>query len=85
MILDLVLNNYWYGEIESGDTTLEYRQITPHWTKRIWDRRDEITHVNFRKGYSKISMKKKVTKIEVGTYPNSNSPTIYYLIHFKED
>lgn len=34
--LDLVLKEKWYRMIESGEKTEEYREIKPHWIRRLY-------------------------------------------------
>ena len=83
MILNLVLNADWYMQFEEKQMHIEYREITPYWTKRIWDNRDEITLVKLRKGYTKKAMILKVDKITKGKLPGFESHGLLYLIHTK--
>lgn len=38
MKLDLVLTGAWFDKIDSGVKTHEYREIKPHWIKRLTGR-----------------------------------------------
>lgn len=62
-ILDLVLKRKWYDMIESGEKTEEYRDITGYWFSRINDR---LTHVRFRRGYTKTAMIFEIKRISTG-------------------
>ena len=61
--LDLVLKHKWYDMIESGEKTEEYREIKPYWIRRINSVGERISHVRFRKGYSKTSMMFRIDKV----------------------
>jgi len=55
-ILHLTLHRTWFDLIASGNKTMEYRQDTAYWHKRIfnddgWNRRFDEIH--FRNGYGK--------------------------------
>lgn len=51
-ILYLTLKKHWFDMIASGEKPEEYREIKPHWEKRL-----KLGHhfdaVHFRNGYSK--------------------------------
>ena len=47
MILKLTLKVHWYDQIDKGIKKEEYREIKDYWTSRIWNRRDEITEIEF--------------------------------------
>lgn len=64
--IDLVLTHHWFDEIKSGRKRHEYRRPTTYWLKRIWDRRDKITHVRFRRGYTSTTMRFSVESITMG-------------------
>ena len=82
--LHLVLSFHWYSETVQGGKRVEYRKMSPHWKKLIWERRDLITHVRFSKGYTKTKTLYKVDKIDVGPCPNHGWGAQYYRIHFSE-
>lgn len=81
--LHLVLRHHWFDKTESGEKLVEYRKITPRWTKLIWDRRDQITHVRFARGYTRTMLGCEVVKIDKGPCPLPDWPGEYYRIHFK--
>ena len=55
-ILYLTLHKKWFDEIVSGKKKIEYRDIKPYWTKRLFDKDGKPKDYNlifFRNGYSK--------------------------------
>lgn len=44
-ILDLPLKKEWYNMIESGEKREEYREITPYWYQRLYQRKNEFCYV----------------------------------------
>ena len=57
-ILHLTLMKKWFDEILSGKKKIEYREIKPYWTKRLFDENGNSKHYDvilFRNGYSKDS------------------------------
>lgn len=90
-ILELPLQKEWYNMIESGEKREEYREIKPHWSKRIvgvdkplFSHRYDYqhanvkgyTHVRFRYGYTKRTMLYKIDEITIGRgNPNLGAPT----------
>tara|TARA_R110002050_G_scaffold191532_6_gene326330 strand:- start:2128 stop:2403 length:276 start_codon:yes stop_codon:yes gene_type:complete len=81
--LRLTLSYHWYQMIQSGEKRVEYREITPRWTKLIWDKRDQYTHICFSRGYSKTTMTFEVTAIDVGTCPIPGWDNRYFRIFFQ--
>lgn len=86
MKLHLVLKHQWFDMIASGEKHDEYRDRTPYWKKRIWDRRHEIDEIVFHRGYTSETMTKKVVEIvedagkeEWGAKPR----VVYYVITMK--
>lgn len=84
MNLDLVLTYHWFDEIKSGRKTVEYREKTYFWFKRIWRKRNDIKTVTFRRGYTSTSIKRVVTKIDTGRCPYLGWNGEYIRIHFEE-
>lgn len=79
MILDLVLTHKWYDKIASGEKKIEYREIKPYWTKRLFSR--EWGSVRFRKGYTLISMEFKIQGISITKEQNDlKLPECYAII-----
>ena len=85
LVLHLVLTYHWYDETESGRKSVEYRAMTDRWRRQIWDRRDEITHVRFARGYTSTMQTFEVEKIDVGSCPIEGWDDEYYRIHFKQN
>lgn len=48
--ITLILKKQWFDMIESGQKTIEYRDATDYWLKRIVNRTIKIIH--FRHGYA---------------------------------
>ena len=85
LVLCLVLSFHWYDETESGRKRVEYRKMSTHWTKLIWGRRHEITHVRFQRGFmhNPPTLMFEVEKIDIGPCPIDGWNDQYYRIHFK--
>lgn len=61
--LHLTLHKKWFDQILAGTKKIEYREIKPYWTKRLFN--DDGTQkkfdvIFFRNGYSKNCRKMKV-------------------------
>lgn len=80
--LHLVLTHHWYDMIAGGTKTVEYRAMTPHWKRLIWDRRDTIVRVRFARGYTKTTLTRTVRAIDVGPCLYDGWPAKFYRIHF---
>ena len=68
-ILHLPLKAKWYDMQESGEKLEEYREITPYWYKRLFQRNNEpkpYTHVLLRYGYTKRFFIHRIDSITVG-------------------
>jgi ASC-1-like (ASCH) protein len=62
-VLHLTLRKKWFDLIKSGEKKIEYREIKPYWTKRLFDENGEAVKYDFiifRNGYSKDAPKIKV-------------------------
>lgn len=81
-ILHLVLTHDWFDMIARGEKRVEYRTRSDHWDRLIGDRKSEITHVRFRRGYSQKTLKFRVDEIDEGRCPIPGWDDIYYRIHF---
>jgi len=81
-VLHLVLKHYWFHATVYGDKRIEYREMTDHWKKRIWDRKEEITTVRFSRGYTSEVVEYAVDLIDVGPCPIEGWDGYYYRIHF---
>ena len=62
-VLFLILTEYWFDKIKSGEKTHEYREARDYWNIRLAGKR--FDHVCFRRGYkSKEKMIFTVKSIE---------------------
>lgn len=83
MTLHLVLDYKWFDMIAAGVKLEEYREMTDYWKKRIWDKRGEIDSVCFHRGYTNITITKRVFAIveDAGLEECGAGPlTLYYVI-----
>lgn len=85
VLLHLVLAYNWYDETVHGSKRIEYRAMTPRWRKLIFNKRDEITHVRFARGYTATMQTYEVEKIDVGSCPLDGWNDQYFRIHFKQN
>lgn len=80
--LDLVLTGEWFGEVEAGRKTVEYRAMTPQWARLIWERRARIVAVRFRRGYTRRAIERAVWYVDIGRCPYEGWTGLYYRVHF---
>ena len=80
--LHLVLNYKWYDLTESGVKKTEYREMTENWEKKIWKKRDELTHVRFARAYTDRMIQMRIKSIDTGPCPIDGWDKEYYRIHF---
>jgi ASC-1-like (ASCH) protein len=69
-ILHLTLMKKWFDLIKSGEKKVEYREIKPYWTKRLFDKEGKpikYDFILFRNGYSKDSPKMMVEFLGIKT------------------
>ncbi len=62
-ILHLTLMKKWFDQILEGAKKIEYREIKPYWTKRLFDPNNnaiKFDFILFRNGYSKNCRKMKI-------------------------
>jgi hypothetical protein len=85
LVLHLVLTHHWYDEAERGAKCVEYRRLAPIWVDRIYNRRDQITHVRFARGYTRITLTRPVEKIDIGKCPIAGLEGDYIRIHFSQN
>ena len=52
-ILHLNLYRKYFDAILKGEKTIEYRDITPYWSKRLENRHYDV--IQFRNGYAKVA------------------------------
>lgn len=59
----MTLKKKWFDLIKSGEKKIEYREIKPYWTKRLFDEKGnsiKYDFIFFRNGYAKNCPKMKV-------------------------
>tara|TARA_R110000803_G_scaffold107380_1_gene175519 strand:- start:894 stop:1151 length:258 start_codon:yes stop_codon:yes gene_type:complete len=81
--INLIQTFNWYETTVTGRKRIEYRHVTTHWKKRIWDERKNLTHVKFGRGYTKANETFKILKIDKGPCPIPGWKDTYYRIHFE--
>lgn len=81
MNIHLVLSFEWFDEMAAGRKDIEYRNINPHWTKLIWNRRKLIKNAIFSRGYTKTRIKRCVFFIDKGMCPYEGWGGNYYRIY----
>ena len=62
-ILYLTLKKKWFDQILAKTKKIEYREIKPYWTKRLFDsagKPKKFDIIEFRNGYSKDARKMRV-------------------------
>ena len=52
-VLHLNLYRKYFDAILKGEKTIEYRDITPYWSRRLENRHYDV--IQFRNGYAKIA------------------------------
>lgn len=82
--LALNLTFHWFDEILAGRKRIEYRAQSPHWTRLIWRRRDQISHIRFSRGYTAETLTLRVTRIDTGPCPYNGWPGTYYRLHLTD-
>lgn len=85
LVLHLPLTHHWYDETERGTKCIEYRVMIPRWEKQIWQKRDQITHVRFSRGYTSRTITRQVERIDIGPCPIPGWAGEYYRIHFLQN
>ena len=78
VVVHMVLTHHWFDEMVHGGKDVEYRAITPHWTRLIWDRRDQITHARFSRAYTCNTITRPVIGIDIGPCPYDGWDGDYY-------
>lgn len=80
--LHLVLTHHWFDEITAGRKLVEYRALTRHWAKRIWNAVEPGDLVCFSRGYTQETITRRITQIDVGDCPYDGWDALYYRVHF---
>ena len=52
-VLHLNLYRKYFDQILKGEKTIEYREVTPYWSKRLEGRHYDV--IQFRNGYAKVA------------------------------
>jgi len=52
-VLHLNLYRKYFDQILNGKKTIEYREVTPYWSKRLDGRHYDV--IQFRNGYAKVA------------------------------
>lgn len=81
LVVHLVLTHHWYDEMTAGRKHIEYRAITPHWKRLLWDRREQITYARFSRGYTSTTITRPVRIIDIGPCPYDGWHGEYYRLH----
>ena len=58
----MTLKKRWFDEILAGTKRVEYREVKPYWTKRLFDNgvAKKFDVIEFRNGYSRDARKMRV-------------------------
>jgi len=81
LVVHLVLTYHWYDEMTAGRKHIEYRAITPHWKRLLWDRREQIKYARFSRGYTSTTITRLVRSIDTGPCPYDEWHGEYYRLH----
>lgn len=86
--LTLPLKRFWFDRIKCCDKRIEYREVKPHWDKRLkpWLNGGGIGKtVAFTLGYKMFPrIEAIVSEVDIGTCPYDGWDGHYYRIHFKD-
>jgi hypothetical protein len=77
-VVHLVLTYHWFDEMVNLRKHVEYRAMTPHWKRLIWDRRNEIAAARFSRGYTAETILRPIIGIDVGPCPYNGWEGDYY-------
>lgn len=61
--LQLILFKRWFDQIREGTKTIEYRQVKPYWTRRLFNEDGTVRpykEILFTNGYGKTRPKMRV-------------------------
>ena len=72
-VLHLNLYRKYFDAILKGDKVVEYRDITPYWSKRLEGRHYDV--IQFRNGYAKVAPTMVVEFKGMGTVTFQTTPT----------
>ena len=80
VVLHFVLTHYWFDEMVNLRKDVEYRAISPHWSRLIWSRRDSIVAARFSRAYTSETILRPVIGIDIGPCPYEGWDANYYRI-----
>ena len=72
-VLHLNLYHKYFDQILKGEKTIEYRDITPYWSKRLEGRHYDV--IKFKNGYRKDAPEMIVEFKGMGTVTFQTTPT----------
>ena len=72
-ILHLNLYSKYFNQILKGEKTIEYREVTPYWSKRLEGRHYDV--IKFKNGYRKDAPEMLVEFKGMGTITFQTTPT----------
>ena len=72
-VLHLNLYHKYFDQILKGEKTIEYRDITPYWSKRLEGRHYDV--IKFKNGYRKDAPEMLVEFKGFGTVTFQTTPT----------
>jgi len=81
LVVHFVLTYHWFDEMTAGRKDTEFRAMTTHWRRLVWDRRCQITHAVFSRGYTATRITRPVSCVDIGPCPYDGWAGNYYRIH----
>ena len=72
-VLHLNLYHKYFNQILKGEKTIEYREVTPYWSKRLEGRHYDV--IKFKNGYRKDAPEMLVEFKGMGTITFQTTPT----------
>ena len=78
LVVHLVLTYHWFDDMIALRKPVEYRVMSPHWKRLIWDRRNEIAAARFSRGYTAETILRPIIGIDVGPCPYNGWDGDYY-------
>jgi len=68
------LKKEWYEKIKSGEKTIEYREVKPYWTKRLWHEGGSLTFNTISYDYEAtkdVFLFPMICKLQLGYNPKT--------------
>ena len=89
-MLTFILKKEWFDKIKRGEKTVEYREMTDYWKKRIEKLRfatyEPVPWILFRKGYTKhtlLAVVNEIWPLASGRLTDLHTDKPVYAIKFK--